>query len=123
MSMNNVSLIGRLTKDIEVKKTTSGKSVASFTLAVGRKIQKEVDYIDCVAWNSSADYLGNYGKKGDSISVVGTLQKRDYESNGRKVYVTEVITNDVAILSKVKQTEVSFDDLPDIPINRDELPF
>lgn len=77
MSMNNVSLIGRLTKDIEVKKTTSGKSVASFTLAVGRKIQKEVDYIDCVAWNSSADYLCNYGKKGDLISVVGALQKRD----------------------------------------------
>ena len=68
--VNSVILIGRLTKDPEIKKTSSGKSVASFTLAVNQRFNRDkTDFINCVAWEKTADYLGNYVKKGNLIAV------------------------------------------------------
>lgn len=104
--INNVVLVGRLTKDVEVKKTQSGLSVASFTIACDRRLSQEqrnnneqsADFISCVAWRGSADFLGNYAHKGDTVGVEGRIQTRNYDRDGQKVYVTEIIANSVSIL-------------------------
>ena len=83
--INNVVLVGRLTRDIELRKTQSGLSVASF-------------FISCVAWRGSADFLGHYAHKGDTVGVEGRIQTRNYDRDGQKVYVTEIIANNVSIL-------------------------
>ena len=104
--INNVVLVGRLTKDIELRKTQSGLSVASFTIACDRRLSQEqknngeqsADFISCVAWRGSADFLGNYGHKGDTVGVEGRIQTRSYDRDGQKVYVTEIVANSVSIL-------------------------
>lgn len=104
--INNVVLVGRLTKDIELRKTQSGLSVASFTVACDRRLSQEqrnnneqsADFISCVAWRGSADFLGNYAHKGDTVGVEGRIQTRSYDRDGQKVYVTEIIANNVSIL-------------------------
>lgn len=104
--INNVVLVGRLTKDIELRKTQSGLSVASFTVACDRRLSQEqrnnneqsADFINCVAWRGSADFLGNYAHKGDTVGVEGRIQTRSYDRDGQKVYVTEIVTNSVSIL-------------------------
>lgn len=108
--INNVTLVGRLTKDIELRYTQSGKANASFNLAVNRRFKQEgqpdADFISCVAWNSVADALSKYTSKGSLIGVTGRIQTRNYESNGKKVYVTEVIVNEVTFLEPKKQEPV-----------------
>ena len=107
ININKVILVGRLTRDVEVRKTGSGLSVASFTVAVSRRFarqdaqnnnQPSADFISCVAWRQAADFLGNYGKKGTLIGVEGRIQTRSYDGNdGRKVYVTEVVCDTVEL--------------------------
>lgn len=102
MSLNIVALNGRLTKDIELKKTPSNKSVTQFTLAVNRD-KEHADFIQCVAWEGTAELLSSYTRKGSKINVTGRLQTRDYtDANGRKVYVTEVIVREVEFLDSKK---------------------
>lgn len=104
--INNVVLVGRLTRDVEIRKTQSGLSVASFTIACDRRLSQEqknngkqsADFIGCVAWRGSADFLGNYGHKGDTVGVEGRIQTRSYDRDGQKVYVTEIVANSVSIL-------------------------
>ena len=104
--INNVVLVGRLTKDIELRKTQSGLSVASFTVACDRRLSQEqrnnneqsADFISCVAWRGSADFLGQYSHKGDTVGVEGRIQTRSYDRDGQKVYVTEIVANSVSIL-------------------------
>ena len=104
--INNVVLVGRLTKDIELRKTQSGLSVASFTVACDRRLSQEqinnneqsADFISCVAWRGSADFLGKYSHKGDTVGVEGRIQTRSYDRDGQKVYVTEIVANNVSIL-------------------------
>lgn len=104
--INNVTLIGRLTKDVELKYTGSGLAVAQFTLAVARDFsskngEKETDFINCVMWRKSAETLANYAQKGSLIGVVGRIQTRNYENNqGQKVYVTEVVAERFNFLEK-----------------------
>ena len=96
--MNNINITGRIGSNPEVKKTQSGKSVMQINLAVKR--DKDVtDWIPVVLWNQSADFIGQYAKKGDLIEVSGRLQSRSYESQGQKRTVLEVIANNTAILS------------------------
>lgn len=129
--MNNVTLIGRLTKDVSTEKTTTGLSTCKYTLAVDRPNAKDkADFINCVAWRQSADYLGQYAKKGDLVSTEGTIQTRTYDDKeGRKVYVTEVVANRVSILNSAKREEVKEDPAPldygygNLEISRDDLPF
>ena len=90
--MNSVNIIGRITKDIEVKKTNSGKSVCSFSVAVQRD-KENADFIPCTAWNATAENLGKYFHKGDRIGITGVLTTRTYESNGEKKFVMEVLVN------------------------------
>lgn len=104
--INNVVLVGRLTKDVEVKKTQSGLSVASFTVACDRRLSQEqrnnneqsADFISCVAWRGSADFLGQYSHKGDTVGIEGRIQTRNYDRDGQRVYVTEIVANSVSIL-------------------------
>lgn len=99
--MNKVSLIGRLTKDVEVRYTQFNNiPVGLFTLAVNRRFAKEgeqqADFINIVAWNKTADFCNKYFKKGQQIGLVGRIQTRTYEdNNGLKRYVTEVVAEEV----------------------------
>lgn len=114
--MNKVIITGRLVDNVQLKKSTSGLDVCSFTLAVNKKMsaeqrekaQKEggvtADFIDCVAWRSSAEYIGQYGKKGDKWSVVGRIEKRFYTTNnGQRIYLTEVIVEELECMAQVER--------------------
>lgn len=107
--MNRVILVGRLTKDPELRYTQSGKGVASFTVAVNRPFktngEQEADFINGVVWGKPAENLANYMKKGSQIGVDGRIQTRSYDNNeGKRVYVTEVVADSVSFLdSKGKQ--------------------
>lgn len=98
--MNKVILVGRLTKDPEVKTTQSQIEYCSFSVAVDRRFksasgEKQADFINCVAWRQQAKLLGQYFQKGSRIGIVGSLQTRDYEKDGKKVYVTEVAVDEI----------------------------
>ena len=95
--LNKVILIGRTTKDVDLRKTSSGTAVATFTLAVdNRFVQKDgqntADFISCVAWNNTAEFMNNYVKKGSLVAVEGRIQTRNFDNkDGNRVYVTEVV--------------------------------
>lgn len=98
--MNNVQLIGNLTKDIELRKTQNGKSVVNFTLAVARTFNREeTDFIQCQAWEKTADLLSQYCHKGSKIGVTGQIQTGSYEKNGQTVYTTTVRVNNIDLLT------------------------
>lgn len=129
--MNNVILIGRITNEVDLRKTQNGKSVAGFALAV-RRDKEHTDFIDCVAWNSNADFLKQYVSKGNQIGVQGSLQKRSYQDkSGRNVYVTEVIVNHIDLLESKRSNDYHADLKPqediydnvDINITSSDLPF
>lgn len=130
--VNNVVLIGRLTKDIELRMTPSGNSVASFTLAVNRDFakdgQQDTDFILCQAWNKTAELMNEYLHKGSMIAVQGRLSVREYkDKNGDKKWSTEVVVNSVQFLEPKQQAksnppqEVQEKPIPDI--SSDDLPF
>lgn len=98
--MNNVQLIGNLTKDIELRKTQSGKSVVNFTLAVARTFNREeTDFIQCQAWGKTADILHQYCCKGFKIGLSGNIETGSYDKNGQRVYTTTVIANNIELLT------------------------
>lgn len=88
--MNNVCLIGRITKDIEIKKTSDGKSYCGFSVAVDR-YKDSVDFIPCKAWDATADNIAKYFHKGDKIGITGALSTRSWEDNGEKRFSMEVL--------------------------------
>lgn len=106
--MNRVCLNGRLTKDIDLRYTQNNVAIAIFTLAVQRKFKNqngdyESDFINCVAYRQVAELLNKYTKKGDLIGVEGKIQTRNYENkDGKKVYITEVIVENIDFLSTNK---------------------
>lgn len=113
--INNTILVGRLTRDPELRKTQTGQSVCTFTVAVDRIPGKDgtegADFPSCVAWGKTAEILSQYGSKGSQIGVRGRLQTRNYEDKeGRKVYVTEVVADQVQLLGGGSQTERSSGD-------------
>lgn len=124
--MNCVAITGRLTKDVELRRTASGKAVASFTLAVNKDRKNEqggydADFIDFVAYEQMAETISKYVHKGDRFGVVGKLTTRSYETKeGKKVKVTEVKVNGFDFLESKKQTASGFE-----PIDEDDsdLPF
>ncbi|MBO8441837.1 MAG: single-stranded DNA-binding protein [Firmicutes bacterium] len=109
--INRVVLVGRLTKDPEVRYIQSGTAVVSFTLAVNRQYtnqqgQREADFINCVIWRKPAENFANFTKKGSLVGIDGRLQTRNYENQqGQRVYVTEVIVDNFALLESKSQTE------------------
>ena len=101
--INRVVLVGNLTKDPVLRKTQTGQSVTSFTLAVNNrrsKDQDQADFINCVAWNQPGEYLAQYAKKGNTIGVEGRISTRNYDdpNTGKKVYVTEVTADSVQLI-------------------------
>ena len=91
--MNNVCLIGRVTKDVQERRTQNGTPVVSFTLAVDRRKKEDgADFIPCIAWDKSAETIARYVHKGDLFGVTGYIQTRSYEKDGRRNYATEVVT-------------------------------
>ena len=103
--MNHVTLIGRLTKDPEVRYTQSGTPVGTFTLAVDRRVQKdkpkEADFIPCVVWGKTAEVVGNWCKKGKQVGIEGRIQVRSYDAkDNSKRYVTAVIVSNLELLGK-----------------------
>lgn len=124
--LNNTVLIGRMTKDPELRYSQAGKAVASFTLAVERNFknangEKEADFIPCVQWGKGAEFTAQYTQKGSLVAVEGRIQVRKYEDkNGQNRWVTEVVAENVRFLERKKQenslgTEVEFD--------ADSIPF
>lgn len=102
--INNVVLVGRMTRDAELRYTQSNQAVATFTLAVNRNFknqngEREADFINCVIWRQQAENLANWAKKGALIGITGVIQIRNYENQqGQRVYVTEVIANSFQLL-------------------------
>lgn len=124
--MNRTILIGRLTKDIDVRSSQSGTSVAKFTVAVDRRTkEKETDFINCTAFGKIAEVLQKYVRKGHRIGIVGHIQTGSYEKDGHKVYTTDVIVDEIEFLEKKEDApEPSLDDdFLKIDENATELPF
>ncbi len=97
--MNKVILMGRLTKDVEIRQTPNNLSVARFTIAVNRRFVKDggqqADFINCIAWRKTGEFIARYFQKGSMIAVVGSIQTRSWDGNdGKKQYATEVIVDE-----------------------------
>lgn len=108
--MNKAILVGRLTKDPELKTTGSGVSVCSFTIAVNRRFKNaegnyDADFINCVAWRQQAEFLSRFFSKGRMVGVCGSIQTRNYERDGQRVYVTEVVADEISFVDSKSQTE------------------
>ena len=140
--MNKAILTGRLTKDPERRTTPNGVSVTTFTVAVSRRYKDEegkypADFINCIAWRSTADFVSKYFQKGSGIGIAGSIQTRSYEDkNGNRRYVTEVVAEEVEFTRSKKQAEnreSSYDTNPDDlfgeeiagfePVEDPQLPF
>ena len=112
--INRVVLVGRLTRDPELRKTQSGISYCRFTVACDRRKKSDgedpgADFIGCVAWRQSADFLGSYGRKGVLVAVDGSIQTGSYtDRDGRKVYTTDVICENVQILERSSSSGSSY---------------
>lgn len=107
--MNKIVLIGRITKDLDLRKTTNGTSVLKFTLAVNRRFNndtQEADFISCIAWEKRAEVMYQYLKKGSRIGIVGRLQTGSYEGqDGRRVYTTDVVVDEIDFLEQKQQRD------------------
>jgi single-strand DNA-binding protein len=128
--MNKVLLIGRLTKDPEIRHTQNGATVVSYTLAVNRRIQTpgqpDADFINCVAWNKTADLMAQYLHKGSLIGVEGRIQTRSYDNQYRnRVYITEVMTESIQFLEpkNAGKQNTGYEPNETLNIDADDLPF
>lgn len=111
--LNSVSLTGRLTRDVDLRYTQSGTAAGSFTLAVDRKFkskngERETDFVNCQIWRKSAENFANFTKKGSLVGVEGHIQTRTYDNaQGQKVFVTEVIVDNFALLESRQASQNS----------------
>lgn len=129
--INNVVLVGRMTRDAELRMTQSNTAVASFTLAVNRPFknqngEREADFINCVIWRQAAENLANWCKKGALVGITGNIQTRNYENQqGQRVYVTEVLANNFQLLESRNQQQSSNNPPANNPmdISDEDLPF
>ena len=127
--MNKAILIGRLTRDPELRTTPTGRNVCQFSVAVSRTFtnangEREADFINCVVWDKQAENLVKYQKKGNQIAVEGRIQTRNYDDkDGKKVYVTEILASNISFLdSKGTGTSSnSFNNLPEPPIQEESV--
>ena len=107
--MNKVILIGRTTANVELRQTTAGISAVEFSIAVKRSFKSangeyESDFLNCVAFKNTAELISKYVNKGDMVCVVGRIQTRSYTNKeGRKIYVTEIVVEEVEFLQSKKQ--------------------
>lgn len=145
--INRTVLVGRLTRDPELRKTGTGKSVVNFTIACNRQFgnKEEADFINCIAWNNTADFIGNYLSKGALVGLEGRIQTGSYEDRdtGKVIYTTDVIVDNLQALESKRQREQSMqstsadtvsqsnyqnvnnktEEEPTLEITSDDLPF
>lgn len=125
--MNSIILIGRLTKDPELRYTQAGKAVCSFTLAVDRPYSgdnKEADFINIVVWNKVGENCAQYLSKGRKVAVQGRLQIRSYEvDKGQRRYITEVVANSVEFLGFGDKKGANGDFGIDVDFDESDVPF
>lgn len=119
MALNHIVIMGRLTRDPELRRTQTGTAVASFTLAVDRDFkskdsgEKQTDFIDCVAWRSTGEFVSKYFTKGRQAVVEGRLQLRDWtDKDGNKRRSAEVVADSVYFADSKHDTGMSVDDIP-----------
>lgn len=122
--MNNVTLTGRIAGDLELKKTNSGHSVCTFTLAVKRwGNDDEADFIRVQVWNKQAENLCQYQKKGNRVGVVGRINTREWDRpDGTKGYATEVVANEVEFLTSKRESEALQNGSTQQPLQPQEEP-
>ena len=132
--LNKVILVGRMTKDAELRQTPNGANVATFSLAVNRTYKSDgdkkesVSFISCVAWSKTAETIAQYCKKGQRIGIEGRLQQRTWEDDkGQKRSVVEVIVENFQFLESAKKDGVESKGIPDCspdnPFDDQDLPF
>ncbi|HGA2554063.1 TPA: single-stranded DNA-binding protein [Streptococcus agalactiae] len=137
--INNIVLVGCMTKDAELRYTPSNQAVATFSLAVNRNFknqsgEREADFINCVIWRQQAENLANWAKKGALVGITGRIQTRNYENQqGQRIYVTEVVAENFQLLesrNSQQQTNQSgnssnsyFGNANKMDISDDDLPF
>lgn len=137
--MNKVILFGRLTRDPELRSTATGKSTCSFSLAVRRGYKNAngeyvTDFINCTAWNNTAEFVSKYFKKGQQMVAYGLIQTRKWDDNGTTRYATDVLVDEVEFAGKNDKNSDSKEasvpnDIGDLPmpdmgsVNDDDLPF
>lgn len=141
--MNRAILMGRLTRDVEMRQTPNGVSLARFSIAVNRRFAKEgqqqADFINCVAWRQTGEFISRYFRKGSMIGVVGSIQTRSWDGqDGKKQYATEVVVDEVYFTGEKResqspynqssQTDGGFDDFDpdefsDLDGSEEGLPF
>lgn len=134
--INNVCLVGRLTRPVDLRYTQNGTAFGSFSLAIDRTYknqagEKETDFINCVIWRKSAVNLSNFTKKGSLLGVEGRLQTRNYENHeGKKVYITEVLVENFSLLESKAVTEGrqqepigNVEQVQFVEVNDEDLPF
>lgn len=122
--LNRCVLIGRLTKDPELRYTQSGKAICTFTLAVDRRFEKQTDFINIVVWNKMGETCANYLSKGKLAAVDGELHIRSYEKqDGNKAYITEVVADQVRFLSPKTAEDGRNNEIFDGGGMDDERPF
>ena len=136
--MNKVCLIGRLTRDPELRYTSSNRAVASFTLAINRQFtnqngQREADFIPVVVWGKQAENVKNYINQGSQIAVEGRIQTRSYDDqNGQRRYVTEVVADNVHFIESKASREqrgnavsnnYSLNNNQDTPVSNEATPY
>ncbi|HIH7931846.1 TPA: single-stranded DNA-binding protein [Streptococcus suis] len=131
--INNVVLVGRMTRDAELRYTPSNQAVATFTLAVNRNFknqdrEREADFVNCVIWRQQAENLANWAKKGALIGITGRIQTRSYDNQqGQRVYVTEVVAESFQLLESRGQQSNSQDgssgNSSPMDIQDEDLPF
>lgn len=129
--INNVVLIGRLTRDPELRYTPSNVAVATFNLAVNRNFkgtngEREADFINCIMWRKQAENFANWVKKGALVGITGRIQTRSYDNQqGQRVYVTEVVADNFQMLESRNQqsSNDTFGNGNPMDIQDDDLPF
>lgn len=140
--INNVVLVGRMTRNAELRYTGNNTAVATFTLAVNRNFknqngEREADFINCVMWRQQAENIANWAKKGTLIGITGRIQTRNYENQqGQRVYVTEVAAETFQVMESRKDQQggqsqggyqsggqSAFGDSQPMDISEDDLPF
>ncbi|MCH5210413.1 MAG: single-stranded DNA-binding protein [Oscillospiraceae bacterium] len=136
--MNKVILMGRLTKDPEQRQTPNGTTVTRFSIAVNRRFAKDTtDFINCVAWKKTGEFISRYFSKGSMIAVVGSIQSRTWDGqDGKKRYATEVNVDEAYFTGSKADTQgdnqysqlpnagdFEGDEFADLDVNEDYLPF
>ncbi|TLQ05448.1 single-stranded DNA-binding protein [Pediococcus stilesii] len=125
--INRAVLVGRLTRDPDLKYTSNGTAVISFNMAVRRPFpnadgERETDFINCVMWRKAAENFANFTHKGSLVGIDGRIQTRNYEKDGQRVYITEVVADNFSLLDPKPQSPQNNESAPQSNANPND-PF